>query len=99
MRRPEGGGAWGELVRERGERNRVLKEKEIGVCVCWFWENTCDGEHVRTENTCRRRTRADGEHESRQWPAVGQREKGSRDSLFFFFHLGIVCVCCGGLVC
>ena len=51
-----------------------------------------------------RRTRADGEHvpsghERRQRPAVGHREKGSRDSLLFFFvYLGIVCVCCGGLV-
>ena len=41
------------------------------------------------------RTRADGEHvpaehERRQRPALGQREKGSRDSLFFF--LSFVCV-------
>ena len=66
------------------------------MCVCVL----VLGEHVRTENTCRRRTRADGEHERRQRPAVGQREKGSRDSiLFFFINLGIVCVSVvGGLV-
>ena len=94
MRRPEGGGARGELVRDSGKRRRVRerkreKEKEIDVCVCWFWENTCG-----------RRTRADGEHERRQRPAVGQREKGSRDSLLFFFiNLGIMSVSVvGGLV-
>ena len=67
------------------------------VCVLVFGgtratENTCDGEHVRTENTCRRRTRADGEHERRQRPAVGQREKGSRDSLFFSLFIWGLCV-------
>ena len=75
------------------------KEKEIGVCVLVF-------RRIRaTENTCRRRTRADGEHvltghERRQRPAVGQRGKGSRDSLLFFFiNLGIVSVSVmGGLV-
>ena len=100
---PEGGGARRELVREKEsdagrekeketEWRSEQKEKEIDVCVCVL----VLGEHGRTENTCRRRTRADGEHERRQRPAVGQREKGSRVSLFFsFIHLGIVCICCG----
>ena len=74
-----------------GRGKKQEKEKEIDVCVCVlvFWENTCG-----------RRTRADGEHGRRQRPAVGQREKGSHDSLLFFFiNLGIVCVSVvGGLV-
>ena len=45
-----------------------------------------------TENTCGQRTRADGEHERRQRPAVGQREKGSRDSLLFSLFIWGLCV-------
>ena len=44
--------------------NRGEKEKEIGVCVCWFFlgehvrrRTRADGEHVPTENACRRRAR------------------------------------------
>ena len=74
-----------EKLEERGE-------KEIGVCVRWFFgENTCYGEHVR------RRTRGDGGHvptghERRQRPAVGQRGKGSHDSLFFSLFIWGLCV-------
>ena len=62
------------------------------MCAGFFGENTCYGEHVR------RRTRADGGHvptghERRQRPAVGQRGKGSRDSLLFFsLFVGELCV-------
>ena len=73
-------------------RERKLEEKErVGegarregdrcVCVLAFERTRADGGHVPAG------------HERRQRPAVGQREKGSRDSLLFFFiYLGIVCV-------
>ena len=56
-----------------------------------------------TENTCRRRTRADGEHvptghERRQRPARCRRKEGSRDSLFLFIW-GLCVSDVGGLVC
>ena len=90
MRRPEGGGARGVLKeKESGkETESERREKEFGGCVCAGFVRT-----RATENTCGQRTRADGEHERRQRPAVGQRKKGSRNSLLFFFiYLGIVCV-------
>ena len=71
---------------EKGQKEKERekeKEKEIDVCVC-----VCAGfgRTRATENTCGQRTRADGEHERRQRPAVGQREKGSRDSLLFLLY-------------
>ena len=45
------------MEKERGEI-------EIGVCVCWSY-----GEHVRTENTCRRDT---SDASGRQWANAGR---------------------------
>ena len=89
-------------------RIRVLSEKEKG----WLklGEKERVGEGARSDQdrcVCvlvLRRTRADGEHvpsghERRQRPAVGHREKGSRDSLLFFFVIWELCVSdVGGLV-
>ena len=70
-----------------GEGARSDRDRCVCVCVLVLRRTRADGEHVPSG------------HERRQRPAVGHREKGSHDSLLFFFvYLGIVCVCCGGLV-
>ena len=70
---------------------RSTKGAGCGRCVC--------AEKAKAaEDTCRRRTRADGGHvptghERRQRPARCRQKEGSHDSLFLLsFHLGIVCV-------
>ena len=47
-----------------------------------------DGEHVRTENTCRRDT---SDASGQQWANAG-REVATPFSFLFFIYLGIVCV-------
>ena len=67
---------------------RFLEKRTSELCARVSTRGRADGEHVPAE------------HERRQRPAEGRREKGSRDSLFPFICLCVTDVggaCVGGI--